>query len=263
MSITTRIAIILLLLAAIAARAEDVPESVVVRVPVVGSVWGIGGVRWKTDVQLYNDSTRELMVRLSLPATAAPEFLFPIPAGATQRFTDIAAEAFSTDSVLSPLEIETFETKRPVRVSATIYGVRGTEVFSPEPVPVDYSGGAYFPQRALHGLSFSDTFRSNIGLANLGAQEATFLLALQRLPGRNVAVTRITLPPNALSHASIQSLFPLITKGDDFTVIVETGARDTYVYASVIDNLSNEARFIQPAIGPQALSAQGMTTPKP
>jgi len=258
---TTRRAIVLLL-AAVAARGADVPESVIVRVPVVGSVWGIGGVRWKTDVQLYNDSARELMVRLSLPATAAPEFLFPIPPGATQRFTDIAAEAFSTDSVLSPLEVETFETNRPVRVSATVYGVRGTDVFSPEPIPVDYGGGNYYPQRALQGLSFSDTFRTNIGLANLGQGEATFLLALQRLPGRNLAVTRITLPPNALSHAPIQSLFPLITRGDGFTVIVETGARDTYVYASVIDNATNEARFIQPAVAPQTLSAQGMTTPK-
>ena len=180
---TTRIAIVLLL-AAFAAHGADLPESVIVRVPVVGSVWGIGGVRWKTDVLLYNDSARELTVRLSLPATAAPEFLIPIPPGATQHFTDIAAEAFSIDSVLSPLEIETFESKRPVRVSATVYGVRGTDVFTPEPIPVDYGGGAYFPQRALNGLSFSDTFRTNIGLANLSAVEATFLLALQRLPGR-------------------------------------------------------------------------------
>lgn len=259
---TTRIAIVLLLAAA-AARGAELPESVIVRVPVVGSVWGIGGVRWKTDVQLYNDSSRELMVRLSLPATAAPEFLFPIPPGATQRFTDIAAEAFSTDSVLSPLEIETFESNRPVRVSATVYGVRGTEVFTSEPIPIDHGVGNYSPQRALHGLSFSDTFRTNIGLVNLGEREATFLLALQRLPGRNVAVTRITLPSNALSHASIQSLFPLITRGDAFTVIVETGARDTYVYASVIDNLSNVARFVQPAVGASTLSAQGMTRQKP
>ena len=239
------------------------PESVVVRVPVVGSVIGIGGVRWKTDVDLYNDSARELTVRLSLPATAAPDFLFTIPPGATQRFTDIAAEAFSTDSVLSPLEIETFGSKRPIRVSATVYGVRGTDVFTPEPIPVDTSSGGYYPQRALHGLSFSDTFRTNIGLANLGEHETTFILALQRLAGRNLALTRLTLQANSLIHASIQSLFPLITKGDDFTVVVETGARDTYVYASVIDNTTNEARFIQPAVGAPTLTPQELATRKP
>ena len=87
----------------------------------------------------------------------------------------------------------------------------------PEPIAITYSA-TYFPLRALSGLSFSDTFRTNIGLANLGEHEAIFTLALQRVPGRNVAVTRYRVSPNALVHTSVQSLFPMITKGDDFTV---------------------------------------------
>jgi hypothetical protein len=252
----------LLLLAAGSAGAADLPPSAIVRVPVVGSVWGIGGIRWKTNVDLYNDTSSELTVRVTLPAADAPELLFPISPGATQRFPDIA-EAFSIEQALSPLEIETYDSKRPIRVSATVYGVRGTDVFSPEPIPVDYGSDAYYPQRALSGLSFSDTFRTNIGLANLGAHDATFTLALQRLAGRNLALTRITLKPSSLAHVSIQSLFPLITKGDDFTVLVETGSRDTYVYASVIDNLTNEARFIQPAVGSPTLSPEEMATRRP
>jgi hypothetical protein len=242
-----------LLLAAAAARAADVPQSVL----------GIGGVRWKTNVDLYNDSSRELNVRVSLPAADAPDLLFAIPPGSTQRFPDLA-EAFSIDQALSPLEIETFDTKRPVRVSATVYGVRGADLISPEPIPVDYASGGYYPQRTLNGLSFSDSFRTNIGLANLGDHEAAFTLALQRLAGRNLALTRLVIPPNSLTHVSIQSLFPMITKGDDFTVLVETGSRDTYVYASVIDNETSEAHFIQPAIGaptgaimPQEMAAGG------
>jgi len=251
-----------LLLTAGWAAAADLPPSAIVRVPVVGSVWGIGGVRWKTNVDLYNDSSQELTVRVSLPAADAPELLFDIGAGATQHFPDIA-ESFSIEQALSPLEIETFKTKRPVRVSATVYGVRGTELISPEPIPVDYGSGTYYPQRTLNGLSFSETFRTNIGLANLGDHEATFTLALQRLAGRNMALTRITIRPNSLTHVSIQSLFPMITKGDDFTVLVETGARDTYVYASVIDNETNEGRFIQPAIGAPTLSSPEMATGRP
>ena len=246
-----------LLVAAGAARGADLPPSAIVRVPVVGSVWGIGGVRWKTSVDLYNDTSSELTVRISLPATEAPELLFPISPGAKQSFPDIA-EAFSIDQVLSPLEIETYESRRPIRVSATVYGVRGTEMLAPEPIPVDYNSGAYYPQRALSGLSFSDTFRTNIGLVNVGEHAATFTLALQRLAGRNLALTRVTLQPNSITHVSIQSLFPLITKGDDFTVLVETGSRDTYVYASVIDNQTSEARFIQPAIGTSTLLGQEM-----
>ena len=248
---------------AAAAMAADAPPSAIVRVPVVGSVWGIGGVRWKTNVDLYNDSSQELTVRVALPAADAPELLFDIGPGASQHFPDIA-ESFSIEQALSPLEIETFNTKRPVRVAATVYGMRGTELISPEPIPVDYGSGMYYPQRALNGLSFSDTFRTNIGLANLGTTDATFTLALQRLAGRNLALTRLTLQPNSLTHASIQSLFPLITKGDDFTVVVETGSRDTYVYASVIDNVTSEAKFVQPAVGTSVLTGQGeMATRRP
>ena len=189
-----------LLLAAAAARAADVPASVVVRVPVAGTVWGIGGVRWKTNVDLYNDGSRELTIRISLPAADAPDLLFAIPPGSTQRFPDIA-EAFSIDQALSPLEIETFDSKRPIRVSVTVYGMRGAELISPEPIPVDYASGGYYPQRTLDRLSFSDTFRTNIGLANLGEREATFTLALQRLPGRNLAaqLAHARLHPVALS----------------------------------------------------------------
>ena len=237
-----------LLLATGWAAAADLPPSAIVRVPVVGSVWGIGGVRWKTNVDLYNDSSKELTVRVSLPAADAPELLFDIGAGATQHFPDIA-ESFSIEQALSPLEIETFNAKRPVRVSATVYGVRGTELISPEPIPVDYGSGSYYPQRALSGLSFSDTFRTNIGLVNLGESETTFTLALQRVAGRNISVARLSLPPNSLSHTPIQILFPLITKGDDFSVVVETSSPNTSVYGSVIENATSEARFIAPAIG--------------
>jgi hypothetical protein len=111
-----------------------------------------------------------------------------------------------------------------------------------------YSDAAY-PLRTLNNLSFSDVFRTNIGLVNLGEKEATFTLGLQRLAGRNIAVARLTLGPNSLAHTSIQSLFPLIAKGDDFNVVIEASGPNTYVYASVIENATSEARFIAPSIG--------------
>jgi len=38
-------------------------------------------------------------------------------------------------------------------------------------------------------------------------------------------------------------------KGDDFSIVVETGAPSTYIYGSVIENSTSEARFITPTIG--------------
>jgi hypothetical protein len=110
---------------------------------------------------------------------------------------------------------------------------------------------AFAPFRMLDGLTFDDTIRTNIGLANLGEHEADIVLALQRVAGRNIATTRVKIPPLTLWHTSIQQLFPLISKGSDFSVLVETSDPDTHVYASVIENATNAARFIQPRPGTQ------------
>jgi len=57
-----------------------------------------------------------------------------------------------------------------------------------------------------------------------------------------------SLPPLSLWHSSIQSMFPLISNGDNFTVVVETSAPETHVYASVIENGTDVARFVAPTI---------------
>ncbi|MEA2236220.1 MAG: hypothetical protein QOC81_944 [Thermoanaerobaculia bacterium] len=239
---------IFLLLAAAAAMGADAPQSVSVLVPIVGSVVGINNVRWKTDIDLFNDSRSEASVILSLPtAPDQPFILVTIPPSSGQHFGDIVAETFGMSETLSPLKITTIESARSVRVGANIYGVHDAETSRPEPIAVTY-GPSYGPLRTLNGLSFSDSFRTNIGLANLGEHEAIFTLALQRVPGRNVAVTSFKVGANTLIHTAVQALFPVITKGEDFTVIVETSSPDTYIYASVIDNNSNQTHFIQPAI---------------
>jgi len=247
---------ILGLLAFAASAAEAPPQNVSVLVPVVGSTIGINNVRWKTDVDLFNDARGEANVLLSLPTAPDQPFIFVTMApGSAQHFSDIVAQTFGMDATLSPLKITTIDSNRSVRVLANVYGVRDADVSPSEPIAITY-GATYFPLRTLSGLSFTDAFRTNIGLANLGDQEASFTLALQRVPGRNVAVTRFTVRPNALIHTSVQSLFPMITKGENFMILVETSSPDTYIYASVIDNETNQTHFIQPSISaPQAQEA--------
>jgi len=236
---------------------EPEPVSATVMVPVVGKVFGAGSVQWRTDVDLVNNLGRDVMVMLSLPtAPDEPVILFPLPAGATQRFTDVIA-SFAMDRALSPLMVKTIHSKQPIRVAATVYAVKlddPTSTTHPEPIAVAYAD-AFYPLRALYGLSFSDSFRTNIGLANLGDRAALFTIALQRVTGRNIAVTQITVPPGTLWHTSIQALFPLITKGEDFSLLIETGSRETYVYGSVIENSTNEAKFIEPVIAATVQSA--------
>jgi hypothetical protein len=183
------------------------PQSVSAFVPVVGSTLGADDIVWKTQLELDNTSSTEVTVGISLPAAPdQPLLILTMPPGSIQRFNDVVGEAFGLERAMSPLLVQT-QGRRSVTIRASAYGTRGVEVFRPEPISVSY-GEPYYPIRYLNGLSFSDAFRTNIGLANLG---------------------------------------------DDFSVLVETFSRHTFVYASVIDNTTNEARFVDAIIGaPQA-----------
>ena len=230
-------------------RAADPPEpQIQVVVPVIGSVVGAGGVRWRTELQIVNNQNREMTVSLLLPTVGDDRFLVQtLGPGEGMAFHDVLLEVFGLDNVLAPLLISMTST-RPAAVLATAFGQRADSETSPQPItPLLMTPS--MPTRILDGLSFSEGFRTNIGLANLGSETAEFTLALRRVEGRNVAVTDIMLPPNSLRHFPIQQLFPLITDGDNFAVYVDAPAPNTYVYASVIDNNSSEARFVSPLLG--------------
>jgi hypothetical protein len=238
---------LLLLLSAGVAAAQEVATAVV---PVVGNVFGATMVHWKTDVEITNDTGLDTDVALELPAAPEqPMILLTLGAGQSQRFTDITAQAFGIQHVLSPLRITTAG-RRSVSVRATAYAMRddGSFVSPLQPLGV-YIGPSFHPSRVLEDLAFSEEFRTTIGLVNFGESAADFVLALQRIPGRTLAVTRVRVGPNGIIHTSIQSLFPLITEGHGFSVVVETGTPETYVYASVIESADHAARFVSPRIG--------------
>lgn len=238
---------LILLLTAGPAVAQEVSTAIV---PVVGSVFGATMIHWKTDLEIINDTGRALDVAVEMPcAPGAPAIVLTLGAGETQRFTDLTGQAFGIDQVLSPLRVTT-EGRRSVTVRANVYAVRDG---SPELSPIQslgvYTGQAYAPTRVLDNLAFSDVFRTNIGLVNLGETPADFLLALQRIPGRTMAVTRLRVNPGSMAHDSIQSLFPLISEGDGFSVVIETASRETYVYGSVVESANHAGRFVAARVG--------------
>ena len=227
-------------------------DQTMVIVPVVGNTLGANGVVWKTDLELHNDQPNEVIVAIELanPPNFVSQTLAP---GETLRMQDVVGQSFGVEGSPSPLIIRT-SGRRSILIRAIAYGVRGGEVFPPHEIAVQYRP-VFFPTRVLHNLAFSDDYRTNIGLANLGTRSADFILALQRLNGRNLAVTRVSIPANSLWHFSVQSAFPLITKGENFSVLIETSSPDTYVYGSVVENATNAGRFIEPNLA-GSLAAQ-------
>ncbi len=236
-----------LLLIAATARAED-PPSVSVVVPVVASTIGPFDTHWKTDIILRNDLKTEATVALSLPtAKDQPIILLTIPGGGGQRFTDVVGQAFAMDNVISPLVVQTLG-RHSIRVTATAYAVQGDKITTPQPIPItDVS--SFHPLRTIQAIVYTDSRRTNIGLVNLGDHEAVLTVALRSANGTTIGATRSVLPPNSMWHLAVQLLFPAMIMGDDYSLLVETGAHDTYIYASIVDNKTNEAQFIGPVPG--------------
>ena len=237
--------LIIFMLFATGAPAQELVTTIV---PIVGNVPGVNVVRWLTDVEITNAGGLEADVAIELPAASqAPLFVFTLAPGQSQRFTDIVGQAFGIPAALSPLRLTTAGNQN-IRVRATAYAVTDDGVSAMQPIAV-YRENTWFPLRVLDGLAFSDAWRTNIGIVNFGDAPADVLFALQKIPGRNVALSPMRVPPGSVLHLPIQQIFPMITEGSGFSVLIETGARDTHVYASVIDNATSSGQFIVPRLG--------------
>lgn len=238
--------LLLLLLSAGPVAAQEVATAVV---PVVGSVVGATMVRWKTDVEIVNDTGRDVDFSMELPlAPELAEMVTTLGRGQSLRYPDVTGQLFGLDHVLSPLVVRTFG-RRSVTVRARVYAIReGGEPSPPSPIQT-FVGTAFYPVRVLDGLAFSEEFRTNVGLVNFGQRDADFVLALQRIPGRTIAVSPVRVRAGSMVHTSIQSLFPLISEGSGFSVVAETNAPETYVYASVIESATHAGTFVAPRVG--------------
>ena len=236
---------LLILVFAMPVAAQEVATAVV---PVVGSVVGATMVRWKTDVEIVNDTGSDVDFAVELPLSSQlAEMATRLPRGASLRYPDITRQLFGIDNVLSPMVVRTFG-RRSVTVRASVYAILpdGTPA-GLQPISV-FFGSTFYPVRVLDGLAFSDDYRTNIGLVNFGERDADFVLALQRIPGRTIAVSPVRVNAGSMIHTSIQSLFPLISKGSGFLVVVETPSPETYAYASVIESATQAGTFIAPRI---------------
>lgn len=244
-----------LLLIAMSAPAQDAPEDpatppeapefVVSRVvvPVAGSVRGAGDFEWRTDIVIMNPLASDVEVILTMPALPNEPFVMTtIPARATVAFMDVARQAFGSPGKLSPLVVHTIGPVS-VAVGADAYPVGvGIAPFRQAIPALQTMAGLGLHRFAP--LAMNERYRTNVGLVNLGETEALITLAVQRVAGRNLAMTTIPIPPRGLVHASLRGLFPLLPEGDNIILIAESASAETLVYASVIDNETQRAVFV-------------------
>lgn len=207
--------------------------------PVAGRIVGFSGTDWRTSIILVNDNAEEVDAAVSVVGNDEAFLFTTVPPGQSYAFDD---QALGIAGRLYALEI-TNGGARPLRVGAAAFGFRdgapsGAQPLALFPLPT-------FPTAKLvSSLAFNDATRSNLGIANLEDEAVTISVAVRRLAGRNVASLTLTLPPRSLSHAPLQTFFPLVTEGEGLSVVVDAGGRSVVAYGSVIDNDTNAARFI-------------------
>jgi hypothetical protein len=227
------------------ATPPETPELVVSRVvvPVAGSVKGAGDFEWRTDIVITNPLASDVEVILTMPAIPNEPFMMTtIPARATVALMDVARQAFGSPGKLSPLVVHTIG-PISVAVSANAYPVGAGIAPYRQAIPASQTMAGVGLHR-FAPLAINDRYRTNVGLVNLGETEAMITLAVQRVAGRNLAMTTIPVPPRGLVHASLRGLFPLMPDGDNIILIAESVTSETDVYASVIDNESQRAVFV-------------------
>ena len=215
-------------------------------VPVIGQREGFAGILWRSDVALHNDSPEAVTVVVSplpIPELFQMRTLAP---GESVVMENVAADSFGIARGVTPLLIQTLA-RRSVTIYATAYGILEGRPTPRQIIPVLYDELPPSVQQ-LSSLAMNESLRTNIGLVNLGDEPALFTLALQRLAGRPLATQALIVPPTSSVHVPLNALFPLVTEGDDLTLLVDTLGPRTYAYASVVRNDTHEAYFIQPRI---------------
>lgn len=238
-----------LLIAPALAGAQESPDSgdvafevSTVVVPVVASVTGLNNVLWRTDVLIRNDEPvdREIYIELA----AAPErfLLTTLGAGTTMVLTDVVRQTFGLIDTMSPLIVKTIGPSS-VTVATIVIPILDQTVGASQPIRLigaTPAGGVH----RLGGLLLNEEFRTNIGFVNLGDQETTFTVSLQRLENRSLGVNRVSVAPGRVEQFALQQLFPLISAEEDtFSLIIEVPSYG-YVYASVVKNDDSTARLV-------------------
>jgi hypothetical protein len=227
------------------------PEIVVSRavVPAIGQIVGAGGVLWRSDVVLVNDSAEPATVVISpLPLPDAFQMRTLDP-GESILFTNVGADSFGIGSGVVPLLVQTLA-RRSVTVFATAYGLDEGRLTPTIIVPILY--GELPPSiQQLRGLTMTKEARTNVGIMNFGDETATVTLALQRLEGRPIAMQTVLVPPEGSYHVPLNLLFPLVESADDFSLVLDSAAPRTFSYAVVLSNDTHAGMFVLPIAFPR------------
>ncbi len=224
-------------------------------VPAAAHVTGVGGARWRTDLELKAGAGGNATVRVELLVTGEdnsnPEARdVTIPAGTARRFADVLASAFGASGSgalrLTVLTGQVIVTSRTYNDDpAGTYG----QLIPAFPVGEAFGEGE---TAALIQLTANASYRTNLGLVNLSAAPITATVDLYLANGTPLGSVNEDLAP--FEHQQLNGVFGSATSDavdDGFALVRAAGSGAALLsYASVVDRRTADAVFIPPQPDP-------------
>jgi photosystem II stability/assembly factor-like uncharacterized protein len=209
-------------------------------IPAAAHTDGIDGVRWRTDLTLFNPGSGDLITRIELVGPEGPvsETTVHLPEGWALTYPDVVADKLGAGGSgalrIDPSFGLAMATSRTYAV--TVDGSYG------QGIPGMASGNAITgAERAfLPGLRQDDEFRTNLGLVNTGPGAVSIEITAHDIDGEEVGSVAYHLE----GRSWFQANQPLPT-GTAYAVVTSaTPGAEYLAYASVVDRATDDPTYI-------------------
>jgi PKD repeat protein len=218
-------------------------------VPAIANVSGAGGSLFTSELSIVNGESGLTTLTVTFlehdrDNTTAPTATLVLAPFETLHSDDALNELFGKKETYGALKIESDRSPGVTafqRISTPAELTEGTVGQQVDAV----SAEDFAPGGTILGLRQDAAFRSNLGLLNPGAGNATVALTLIRSPTIPLASATVVVPPRGYVQRNLASLFPsvAIPAGETLSIAINGGGNPVFAFGSVIDNTTQDPTY--------------------
>lgn len=219
---------------------------------------GIGGTSWRTELTVFNAGEDAFADFIFLPADGSirTKRVF-IGAQQSVTYLDALGELYGLTTGAGAIAIRaTNPSSTPKLKVASRTFTSGSVGTYGQGVP-DVTSTGLMETLYVAGMASNDGYRTNVGLVNRTDADVAATLTLVDGSGGTIATANVTVAKNSFRQTSLASLFPS-TSGRSYDVLSMTVraavANAVSVYASVVDNLTQDPIYLQAVPAPDGNS---------
>jgi hypothetical protein len=236
-------------------------------VPAAARVSGSGGSIWRTDLSVFNATSSPVALTLAFLPTGSDNSdpvrigAGDIPALASRSFDDVVSSVFGLSSGTGGILVEAGSSD--IQVMSRTYNLGENGTFG-QGIPGRTSSEAVPPGGRARLIQLDETaaFRTNVGFLNVSSESAALVVAdLYDEVGTLLGTLSHTIPP--LGHLQDNGIFRTVTTRDirNGRIDLSVSVTPVLVYASVVDNETQDPTYSEPRWTARTLSLVKVLTP--